>query len=288
DLNKALIQESLWESVREAELDPVRYIEFVLARLPTEQNEIIAASMLARLRAAYLRYLSDTRRNALTARIEEFLFKELSASSNPSRRIEYFRAYADLARSEAARARLKNLISGQLQIPGLTLRSRDRYRMLQSLLAANDTDAPRLQNELAAADASGEGRRYAFGVSAAVPDAEIKLALYTRFIDDPRLAESWIEEALGPLNMLEHASLTAPLLGPALAALPRIKRQRKIFFVNQWLGGFIGGQSSRASLQVVERFLVENKLDADLRLKVLEALDTLEKTVRVREKFGAK
>ena len=73
---------------------------------------------------------------------------------------------------------------------------------------------------------------------------------------------------------------------PALAALSKIKQDRKIFFVNDWLENFVGGQTSGESLKIVQRFLANNKLDKDLRLKVLESLDTLERTVRVREKFG--
>lgn len=285
DLTRALVHESLWESVRDAELDPARYIDLLLSRLPREPNEIIATGMLARLRAAHGRYLGEAKRGALLPRIEQFLYEGMRDTADASRRIEYFRAFADLARSQTARGQLKDLMSGKLVIPGLALRSRDRFRMLQSLLAADDADAPRLQNELAAADQSGEGRRYAFAAAAAVPDAQTKRAIYTRFIDDPRLPEAWIEEALGPLNMLEHSSLTAPLLAPALAALPRMKRERKIFFVNDWLGNFIGGQTSRASLATVQRFLAETTLDGDLRLKVLESLDILERTVRAREKF---
>jgi aminopeptidase N len=231
------------------------------------------------------RYLGDARRQAVCGPVEEFLFAQLQTTRNDARRIEYFRAFADLAREKASLTRLKDLISGKLNIPGLTLRSRDRFRMLQTLLAADDADAPRIQHDLSTADSSNEGRRYAFASSAAVPDAKVKHALVTRFMDDPRLQEAWIEEALGPLNTLHHSSLTAPLLGPALAAIPKLKRERKIFFVNEWLGSFIGGQTSRASLQTVEQFLADTRLDPDLRIKVLEALDTLERTVRVRDKF---
>jgi aminopeptidase N len=286
DLTRALVQESLWESVRDSAYDPARYIDMLLTRLPAERNDIIAAGMLARLRAAQMRYLDERRRISIGPRIEEFLYAQMLAAASQSSRIEYFRAFADLARSEPGRARLKDLITGKLAVPGLTLRSRDRFRMLQSLLAADDADGPRLQNELAAADPSGDGRRYAFAAAAAVPDAETKRAIFTRFMEDRRLPEAWIEEALAPLNKPEHSSMTAPLLVPALAALPRMKQERKIFFVNDWLENFIGGQTSGESLKVVERFLAENKLDRDLQLKILESLDTLERTVRVREKFG--
>jgi aminopeptidase N len=73
-----------------------------------------------------------------------------------------------------------------------------------------------------------------------------------------------------------------PYLKPALAALPQVKRERKIFFVLAWLNAFIGGQQSRESLTDVRSFLTSTPLDRDLELKVLEVTDELERTVRIR------
>ena len=136
------------------------------------------------------------------------------------------------------------------------------------------------------ADPSDDGARYAFAARAARRDAAAKRALHQRFLEDPSLPESWIDAALGPFNSIEHAGLTAPLLERSLEALPDLKRGRKIFFVNNWLAGFVGGQQSRAALEQVEHFAGRPGLDADLRLKVLEALDGLERAVRIRARYA--
>jgi aminopeptidase N len=80
-----------------------------------------------------------------------------------------------------------------------------------------------------------------------------------------------------------------PYLERALAELPNLKRSRKIFFVNGWLGAFIGGQKSAEALKTVNDFLEKNPdLDRDLRLKILENADNLERAVKIRQKFGQK
>jgi aminopeptidase N len=76
------------------------------------------------------------------------------------------------------------------------------------------------------------------------------------------------------------------LLNPALHELPRLKRERKIFFVNNWLAAFLGGQTSPEAVATAKRFLREAKLDPDLRRKVLEQLDGLERTAKIRAAFG--
>ena len=101
------------------------------------------------------------------------------------------------------------------------------------------------------------------------------------------ISESWIEAAFGPFNNVRHSGLTLPYLEKALAELPNLKRSRKIFFVNGWLGAFIGGQKSEAALAIVNKFLADNpNLDKDLRLKILENVDLIERAVRIRGRFG--
>jgi len=52
------------------------------------------------------------------------------------------------------------------------------------------------------------------------------------------------------------------------------------------LGAFIGGQRSAEALAIVNKFLADNPgLDNDLRLKILENVDLIERAVNIRRKF---
>jgi len=286
DLARSLVLDSVWESVREAELDPARYIELALAWLPRERDDVSASVMLSRLRVAYLRYLDPRRREALAPRIEAFVMAHMHGAATASRRIAYWRALLDVARTPAGLGMLKDLFAGRSAIAGVPLSSRDRFHIVQALLAAGDTEAGALLEAQARGDMSNEGKRYAFAAAAARPGAEQKREYFERFLADAALPESWIEEALAPLNDPDHEAFTLPLIAPALEALPGLKRTRKIFFVNDWLAAFLGGQSSPQALQRVQRYLERETLEPDLRLKVLEAVDPLERVVKVRARFA--
>jgi hypothetical protein len=53
------------------------------------------------------------------------------------------------------------------------------------------------------------------------------------------------------------------------------------------LGAFIGGQKSEEALATVNKFMADNpNLDKDLRLKILENVDALERAVKIRGKYG--
>ncbi len=276
-LLQAQLLEAVWESVREAELAPARFLAYAMDQLPRTRDDIALAGLLARIEGAFRRYLDDAQRDALAPALESAL-REGGASG--SRGLLLTRAFIDMAWSRAALADSKKLLADP------KLASRDKFRIVQRLYLREDPEAPTHLAALSAADTGSDGRRYAYAAGAA--QAAAKEKLFKAFLGDKDLPEGWIEAALGPLNAPEQAQLTRPLLPEALARLPELKRTRKIFFVGNWLAAFIGGQTGAGALADVEAFLQRNDVDADLRLKVLEAIDGLERAVRIRNKFAGR
>jgi aminopeptidase N len=108
-------------------------------------------------------------------------------------------------------------------------------------------------------------------------------ALFTAWFTDRSLNEDWASGSLGAFNAIEHQGLTLPFLRPALDSLPFIRAHRRIFFLGAWLGAFLGGQTSEAALAAVRQYLADHPdLPLDLRQKVLQYADELERTVRIR------
>jgi len=288
DFLRALLWGSLWESVREAEMAPADFVELAVRQAPAESDDVMLAFVLARAQTAFLRYLSGAQQKALAPRLEGLLRERMLKAATPGQRITYFRTYREVAASTAALDDLKDILAGKLRVPGMTLRARDRFDIIRALVAAGDARAHELLKKQGEADKTDDARRYAYAAGAAAPDAGVKQRYFGQFVGDKELAESWIEAAFGPFNTPRQAALTLPYLEPALAELPTLKRTRKIFFVNGWLAAFIGGQCDARASGVVRDFLArEQSLDRDLRLKVLEAADGLERCVRIREKFAA-
>ena len=120
---------------------------------------------------------------------------------------------------------------------------------------------------------------------AARPDPNSKQLYFIEYLHNTERPEDWIDESLGAFNYWNQSTLTEPFLEPALRALPEIKLERKIFFLTDWLDAFIGGQQSAAAAQQVHDYLRQTTIDPDLRLKILEAVDELDRTAAIRQKF---
>jgi aminopeptidase N len=284
---RALLLDALWDEVRDARLAPLAYIDLALAQAPRESDELTVASLVGRTQTALRWYLSDAQRAQAAPRVEAAFVAGMTGAADKGQRITYFRAFVGTATTAEARATLKALLAGAREVPGVALSSRDRFRIIERVVALGDPEAEALLAAQSQADASDNGRRYAYAAAAARPDPAAKRRQFAGWLADPALPESWIEESLAPFNTVEHERVTAPFVAGALAQLPKLKRERKIFFVNNWLAAFLGGQTSPEALATAKRFLRDAKLDPDLRRKVLEQLDGLERTVRIRNRYGA-
>jgi aminopeptidase N len=296
DFLRALLWGSLWESVREAEMAPAEFVELAIDNAARETDDVLLAFVLSRAQTAFTRYLSSAQRAALAPRFERALYEGMLRAPTQGQRITYFRTYREAATTPEALKVLSDVFEGRLEVPGMTLRSRDRFDIARAVLAqsveAGGEGATRAAEALLEAaarqDASDDGRRYAYAAGAARPDAGSKKRYFEQYTSDRALAESWIEASIGAFNSPQQSALTLPYLEGALSELPTLKRTRKIFFVNGWLAAFIGGQCDARAASAVRDFLARTPaLDRDLRLKVLEASDGLERCVRVREKFAA-
>ncbi|MGB7922121.1 MAG: M1 family aminopeptidase [Pyrinomonadaceae bacterium] len=286
DFLRALLWGSLWDSVREARLAPSAYIDLAIRLLPAERDEVTAQSITGRASTAFNRYLSDAQQQEVAPRLERLFSASMLNAEKVGLRITYFRAFQSIATTIEARATLKKILRGEVVIPGMTLRSRDCFDIITALLARDDPEAPALLEAQSERDTTDDGKRYSFATGAAHAATQTKKRYFDAYLNDPKLAESWIEASLNPFNTTAQSSLTLPYLEPALRELPRWKRTRKIFFVNGWLAAFIGGQCDQSALAVTQNFLQrEQPLDRDLRLKVLEVTDGLERCVRIRTKF---
>ena len=284
-LLRTMLWGALWDSVREAELAPGDFIELAIKTLPTETDEELTQSILERTARAFQRYLAPSGKASLAPKLEALLFDRLMNVSELGLRITYFRAFRAIAITTTARDQLKQILRGHLIAPGIEIKPIDRWRIITALLAADDTEADALLAAEARRDVTDEGRKQAYLAAAARATAAMKQKYFNDYLRNRAVPEDWIEGSLAPFNALSQAPLSVSYLKPALAALPQIKRERKIFFVLAWLNAFIGGQQSRAALDEVNAFLRATPLDRDLELKVLEVVDELERTVKIHARF---
>ncbi len=280
---------ALWDNVHVAASAPRGYVELALANLPHESDETLTRIQGAHATQAMHTYMTAAGRAALVPKLEAIASDRMRNAPTVGLRIVSFRTFVGVAETPNARTTLKELLASKVLVSGVELRPLDRWGMVGRLVAAGDPEAMSLVTAETARDHSGEGDKYAFGVLAGAPDAAVKQQYFAQYLlpptDKAAKPEDWLTGSLRPFNVWNQTALTAPYMVRALDQLPEIKRDRKIFFLGAWLGAFFGGQVDAASLAAVRGWLAQPGLDPDLRRKVLEEADELDRTVRIRQRF---
>jgi aminopeptidase N len=285
-LLRAMLWGALWDLVRDARLSPQRFVEAAIRELPREREEQIIAGNLGRIRRSVDSYLSESQRQAVLPRVEQALLAGASDASRPyGIRKNHFDTYVDIASTPDGIARLGAWLDSA-SAAGMPLRQPSRWSIVTRLIGTGTLGAEdRLRSEEVRDTTSGSKRR-AFIAEAARPTAEAKRALFTRYFADATLNEEWVTASLRSFNDPSQHVLTLPYLLPALDTLPWIQKNRRIFFLGSWLGAFLSGQENPESLAQVDHFLSSHpKMAEDLRRKILQSRDELERTVRIRRVF---
>jgi aminopeptidase N len=288
-LRGSMIWGALWDNVHVARSSPRAYVELALKSIPTETDESLARIQGARIAMALHSYMRTYVRKAMAPRVESAVAARMMTASALGLRIVHFRTLTAIAESPAALQQVKDLLSGRLVVPGLMLKPLDRWNLIGRLIAMDDPQAQDIYSAEKARDQSGEAQRYAYAVAAGAQSAEVKARYFDEYLHSQTTQEDWITQSLRPFNAWNQSALTQLYLVQALNELPDIKQHRKIFFLGAWLGAFIDGQntieSSLRAQAAVRAWLAGEKIDPDLRLKVLEASDALDRTVLIGKAF---
>jgi aminopeptidase N len=284
---RAMLWSALWDLVREARLDPARYVELALRELPAERDEQISGSLLNGITRSMTAYLVASRRDSLQQLVERSLRAGVADTTRAyDIRKQQLDALIRVARTPSALAHLDALLDSATAA-GDRLRPPTRWAIVTRLIEMNAPEASRRYASEMRTDSTSDGRRRAFVAGAARGESAVKRDYFTRYFADSTLNEDWVTASAGPFNALDQQALTLPYLVPALDSLRWIQRNRRIFFLGAWLGDFLGGQTSLEALGRVETYLrAHPELPADLRQKVLQASDELTRTVRIRESQG--
>jgi aminopeptidase N len=286
-LLRTMLWGALWDQVRAAEFDPMRFVRLALRELPRERDEQIFPGLLGRMSRALRVYAPDAERRRLLPDVERLLLAGAADTSQPyGIRRAYLDGFLDIAETPAGVANLVALLSAD-SAAGEPMRDPTRWQIVTRLAALDVPDAAAHVSRQAARDTTPDGRRRAFIAGAARPDAAVKAEYFRRYFSDRSLNEDWASGSLGAFNAAEHASLTLRYLRPALDSLQFVQANRRIFYLQNWLSAFIGGHRSAEALAIVRQFLAEKPtLPLDLRMKVLQTMDELERTVRIRARWA--
>lgn len=289
-LLRAVMFGCLFESVREAELDPAAFAESALDAIARERDSDTHAWLLDMLGTCVMRYLPEARAVELRERAEDTLLGQIGEARS-GRELPIFRWLARNGRGDRVVRLCRAVALGIAQDmpPHLAVGKDDRFVALASLLARTNDDAERehLVATVRSAFVGQDVERETFLARAAIGTADNKRRFFEAYLQLDAQPEQWAQDSLGNFHWPGQSAQTKPFLAPALAKAQWVKANRRIFFMPAWLDAFVNAHADAEALQVVDEALVNGELDVDVKKKLLQSRDGLARAVRIRERFGA-
>lgn len=286
-LVRAVALSSLFEAVREAEFDPATFAGTVLDVLAIERDPDTFGHLLGKLSTCLRRYLPEARAKAPMDRATALLLGQLEDDGVTGSELSIFRFLARASTAPEVLALCRSVVRSEDLPKGLTPGKQDRFLAAAALLAATGKS-----DELEYLERAYDGddvAKEAFLARAATADAEVKERYWQQYLQLGKPPEQWTQASLSFFHWPGQSELTLPYLQKALDRVEWVKENRRIFFMPAWLDGFVNGHSSAAALAIVDEYLAGpgQRLSPDVRQKLLQSRDGLERAVRIRARFGA-
>ncbi|WUJ75207.1 aminopeptidase N [Kribbella soli] len=276
---RAVVWNSIRDSVADAELDPRRALELFVAALPEEDSDIAVGSLAQWLEARVLgRYLDYEQHREPVA---DALGNKLTTTA-PGSSLQLIVARTFVATTDDADL-LKSWLNGAGP-DGLVVDADLRWAIVLRLVRLDAFGAAEIDAELAR-DKSTEGVTHAARCRAALPDG--KEAAWARIMTDPAIG---VQELLATADGFWHPSqsaITAPYVQRFFTDIARTAEIRA--------GMVVGLTASRIApryaiderlIAPAEALIADESVSPGIRRQTANFLDDLRRAVAVRRTFG--
>nr|WP_296777581.1 aminopeptidase N [Rhodococcus sp. (in: high G+C Gram-positive bacteria)] len=283
-LARGLIWSALWNSTRDAELAPFRYIGIATKFAASESSMAVLSSIVTNTQYAIDNYL-----RAPATAADDWLSTCWShletADPGSDAQIVWLRAVAAAAqRSDTRSGQILRLLDGTLPIEGVELDPEQRWMLLRSLSATGGVTVEQIDGELVT-DRTASGRNSYRAAIAAQPTAEAKARAWADVIDADDLSNDAIDATVSGFRAGGHRVLLARYDDEYFAKILGLWSSRSIEIARRLVIGLFPHQDSPDAARA---WLTEHEwAPAALRRLVIEQTDHLERGLRVRGAFDS-
>jgi len=221
-LPRSLVMAGAWDMTRDAEMPARQYISLVLGNIAAETESTVVLVLLRQLATTLALYVAPEAEREETERAADALWHlTLEAEAGSDNQLQFLRAFAGLACTEAQLDNLQALLDDKLHLDDLPIDADLAWDLLSGLVAGGRAEELAIEVQLSK-DATASGQRRAAHARAALPTAAGKRAAWDALIH-PKAGEELPNaiqfEATSGFNRAQDWTLLAPYVDEYFAML---------------------------------------------------------------------
>ena len=293
-LLRAMLWQSLWDGVRDAEMPLNDFLTVALNNAPLEKDYTLLGDVLGKVSEskAYLNAmnLDNAYTRQTTLALEKMAWDGVLANKgNADFQRRWFNQYVSVASSPDALTRLAGILGGQVDAAGVPVGQPQRWSIIARLNRYNYPGAFDLIAQESARDKSDAGQIAAVAATVVRPDAAVK-ADWVKQIEDQKTALpfSRIRTAMGSIFPAEQGALNERDADARLARLPQVDKTGGPVFMRAYAGTMIPATCTPQSVARLSRAAATmTDLSAFTRRTLLDTLQDDQRCVAIKAKLSA-
>ncbi|TQM96122.1 aminopeptidase N [Ornithinimicrobium humiphilum] len=237
-LPRALVLGAAWDMTRDGEMAATDYVRLVLQALPGESDSTLLRVLIQQVTTAALTYTAPTHRSDVVAELTAGLRAVAEqAAPGSDAQLQLVTAWASLARSEDDVARVRGLLSGEQELPGLEVDQDMRWALLTSLVAAGAAGEAEIAAEQER-DNTATGREKAARARASQPTPEAKQAAWEAAVEQDGLSNAVLAAMALGFGWVHDTSLLEPYVARYHEVIESVWQQRTHHIAESLAVGF--------------------------------------------------
>ena len=237
-LPRSLVLGATWDMTRDGEMPASDFVRFVLESLPGETDSTLLRVLLGQVSTAARLYTAPEHREQARALLSSSLRALAeSAEAGSDAQFQLVEAWAGNTADPADVGRLRALLTGEAQLPGLAVDTELRWTFTKALAALGAADQSEIEAELDR-DPTATGKERAAEALAARPTAEAKADAWAKAVERNDLSNQMVEAVSAGFRRSTDLSLLEPYVQRYHEMLVDAWAERSVAIGERVVGGF--------------------------------------------------
>jgi aminopeptidase N len=282
-LARALVWGSVWDSTRDAEVDPGAFIDLALRNLGAETESTTVRTVLGQLALVARNYVAPSRRSKILAHVGDSIWA-LAESAQPGSdsQFQFVKAFCTLASTQHHRTILEQLKKGALALPGLSIDTDLEWELLSGLALCGALDQSDIDAALAR-DNTSNGQQAAARTQSLLPRPQDKAAIFARLTTDPDIPNAIVRSLTLGYDVVNDQAALESLVVPYFEMLERVWQERTYKIAEYIVDGlYPGSLTSQVLVDATEEWLANHPDIPALRRLIQENLAGVQRALRVQ------
>ncbi|MBI5803440.1 aminopeptidase N, partial [Candidatus Pacearchaeota archaeon] len=285
NLTRQMAYGTLWQMLRDANLDPKLFIDIVIKNSPYENNLFSLERMLTRAKIAMNFYIGDNSYYEYSSKFFDLGLKMLSSQADKDFKNVWFGVLISYSLKKDHAEILLDILNGKLKFKNLEFDQEKRWAIISRLQMLQHSEADKLLEKEMENDKSDRGEKMA-AISEA-SNLKNKEKFWKMFVSKNDKSVDYLREAMGGFFLRNQKKELRNYILLFFENIEKIFLEKDKYYAKAFFQHLFPLMYSEKEVLEKARFFLKEHLNSHKLLKkdIQEGIDDLERAMKILEKY---